>query len=174
ATGAPTAATGATGPTVANSGVGQAINDANAGAAAGNADANRAGSSTADAAALCQSAPTLTDLAAAAAGLEVINYNLTFEGSYFKLHEVFGRLMDLVRTRNGKVRTVGRLVQINSIALSVGDFPKLQASVAMTGYQLPSTISATAGATPAGPAGAPAPTAAPAATTPPQAVAGAR
>ena len=62
----------------------------------------------------------------------------------------------------------GRLLQINSLALDSSEFPDISADIQMTGYSLPDDASATAGASPAAPAGAPAP-AAPASTTTPAA-----
>lgn len=152
ATGA-TSATGATGATQANSGVGQAINDANASADAAGADAQKSADASAED---CSQAPSLTDLAAQAAGLELRTFTFKFKGSFFNLHEVMANLMDLVRTNNGKVKVTGRLLQINTITMGSTDFPDINADIEMTGYSLPDSASATAGATPAAPAGAPA------------------
>ena len=149
---AATGATGATGPTQANTGVGQAINDANAAAGAAGSSAEQSANASAED---CSQAPSLTDLAAQAAGLELRTFTFKFKGSFFNLHEVLSNLMDLVRTNNGKVKVTGRLLQINMITLGSNDFPDISADIEMTGYSLPDDASATAGASPAAPAGAP-------------------
>ncbi|MGB3951951.1 MAG: hypothetical protein WBK99_02230, partial [Solirubrobacterales bacterium] len=128
--------TGATGPTPASSAVGQTIN--NAESAKGEADrrATAGGEQTADPKA-CLESPTLTDLAAVSAGLEVRTYDFRFKGSFFKLHKVFNRLLGMTKRANGKVRVTGRLLQINTINFDASAFPQLDATVQMTGYSLP-------------------------------------
>lgn len=161
-------ASGATGST-ATTGVGQQIDKARDGAAAANGDAERAGSSTD--AETCATAPTATDLAAAGSGLELDSFELIFVGNFFDLHEYFRDIDQLVKNRNGRISSTGRLLQISKIDLKVKKFPYLEASVKMTGYRLPAEVSATAGATPSGPAPA---AAEPAASAPPAAVTGVR
>lgn len=148
-----TGTTGTTGPTQANTGVGQAINNANA--AAGDASTSASRAATADQEQKCATAPTLTDLAAASAGLRLSSFKFKFKGNFFNLHEVIHRLMGMVETRSGKVRVAGRLLQINKVNMTSSSFPDLEADVDMTGYMLPEVTSLTAGATPSGPAGAP-------------------
>lgn len=155
-----TSSTGTTGATQANSGVGQTINDANAGAAGASDAAGAAGATDADVA-KCAAAPTLTDLAAVQAGLELRTYSFKFKGSFFKLHNVMHRLLGMVRVRNGKVSATGRLLQVNKLSFETTSFPDLSADISMTSYMLPSDASVTAGASASGPAGSPAPTAAP-------------
>ncbi|MFY9488595.1 MAG: hypothetical protein WAP35_07880 [Solirubrobacterales bacterium] len=154
-----TSATGATGATEAQSAVGQQVNDANAGAATANSAAAKSDQQSADPED-CLEAPTLTDLAAASAGLKVSTYEFRFKGSFFKLHKVFNRLLGMTKRANGKVRVTGRLLQINTINFDAGSFPDLDATVQMTGYSLPAGTSLTAGATAVAPAGTPAPAAA--------------
>ncbi|MBI5310314.1 MAG: hypothetical protein HZB14_04705, partial [Actinobacteria bacterium] len=81
-----------------------------------------------------------------------------FKGSFFNLHKVMSELLDLVRTNNGRVKVTGRLLQINSVTMGSSDFPDINADIEMTGYSLPDSVSATAGASPTAPAGAPATT----------------
>jgi hypothetical protein len=147
-------ATGAVTPAPAQSSVGKTINKAKAGEATGSNDANRAGSSDASFAAKCASSPSITDLTAVSSGLQLYTYSFTFDGSFFNLHKVFGALLGMVKAKNGHVSVTGRLLQINSIDLSVKAFPRLEATVDMTGYSLPIGTTITAGATASGPAGA--------------------
>lgn len=94
-------------------------------------------SSAADAALSCDAAPTLADLSAQAAGLTSYQYTLSFEGSFFKLENVLGRILDMVRVRNGDVAVHGRLLDIKQMSYSVSEFPMLSASVQLTGYSMP-------------------------------------
>lgn len=160
ATGATAAAatpapTGATGPTQANTGVGQAINDANDAARDSSDQSSRSAAAEQEQAEKCAAAPTLTDLAAASAGLQLTSFKFKFKGSFFDLHKVIHRLMGMVEAREGKVKVAGRLLQINSVNMTSGSFPDLEAEVDMTGYVLPESTSLTAGGTPSGPAGSP-------------------
>jgi hypothetical protein len=108
----------------------------------------------------CASAPTLVDLSAQAAGLDSYKYQLIFSGSYFNLTSLVCDLLAMVKTRNGKVSVTGRLLDVNTITMTVTEFPLLNASVQLTGYSMPLTSgSAGGGATPATgvPAASPAP-----------------
>lgn len=105
----------------------------------------------------CDTSPTLADLSAQAAGLPVYHYTLTFKGSFFDLDTMFGDLLGMVRTHNGKVTVNGRLLDITSINLSLQEFPQLSAAVQMTGYSMPNQAqAATAPTAPIPPAGTPA------------------
>lgn len=151
-------ASGATGTTPgASSAVGDTINKAREGASTASGDAGRASGSNTETS-NCATAPTPTDLAAAGAGLQLDSFDLTFKGSFFKLHKFLENMYDLVENRNGKVKVTGRLFQISGIDFKVDGFPTLEANVKMTGYRLPADVSATAGATPGGPAPASTPT----------------
>jgi hypothetical protein len=136
---APTSSTGGTGST-AKTWVGKDRDKAKAAAAAGNANQAAAANATFD----CSRAPTLTDLSAQKAGLTPISYSLNFKGSFYDLHDVYDRLLALVKVHNAKVKVTGRLLDINSIAMSVTDFPMLTAAVQMTGYRLPDEAAAAA------------------------------
>lgn len=111
----------------------------------------------------CAKSPTLTDISASAAGLKKYDYTFEFKGDFYKLHTVFDGILDMVQTRNGRVKVTGRLLDINSINLAVATFPTLTASVSMTGYSLPDPGSVSAEGAAAAPAGgtAAAPAAAP-------------
>ncbi|MBJ7347041.1 MAG: hypothetical protein JHC87_00555 [Thermoleophilaceae bacterium] len=171
--GGPSGTTGATGSTP-QSFVGKDKQAAENGVAAANGDANRASGTTTDASSGgCAATPTATDLAAVASGLKLDTLSLEFRGNFFNLHDFFDNMYHLVRNRNGKISSTGRLLQISKITMEVDKFPILKASVTMTAYRLPGTISPTAGATPAGPAPTTAPASAPASSsTPPAAITG--
>lgn len=97
------------------------------------AEAKQAAATAAD----CVDAPSLTDVVAQAAGLTTEIYTLTFEGSFYNLRDVYNGLLDLVEVHNGRVSVTGRLLDINTIQMSISEFPVLTASVQLTGYQLP-------------------------------------
>lgn len=169
--GGATGSTGSTGPTQANNalgGLGRAINHAHVAAGTASTDASNAAAASAEQAQAkrCAGAPTLTDLAAASAGLRLSTFSFKFKGNFFNLHEVIHRLMGMVETRGGKVKVAGRLLQINAVNLTSSSFPDLDAQIDMTGYMLPDATSLTAGATPSGPAGAPTSNSTPSATPP--------
>lgn len=120
---------------------------------------NAAAQATArNAAAACAAAPTLADLSAQAAGLTTYKYTLTFKGSFFNLDTMFGDLLGMVKTHNGKVSMTGRLLDIGMINMSVETFPILNASVQMTGYSLPLGAATPAAAAPTPATGVPAAT----------------
>ncbi len=127
-------ATGTTGSTAVSS-VGKNRDKAK-GAVAASDGANTATENAANAAS-CDNSPTLTDIAATTAGLESEAYTFTFKGSFYRLKDVYNGLLDMVKVRNGRVSVSGRLLDINSISMSVASFPELTATVQMTGYKLP-------------------------------------
>jgi hypothetical protein len=88
-------------------------------------------------AASCADSPSLTDITATAAGLQAESYAFTFTGSFYNLKDVYSGLLDMVEVNNGRVKVSGRLLDINSISMSVTTFPQLTAAVNMTGYKLP-------------------------------------
>jgi hypothetical protein len=129
-----TGATGSTGSTAVSS-VGQ-NRDAAQGAVGASDGANTATENAANAVS-CDNSPSLTDIAAGAAGLKSETYTFTFTGSFYRLKDVYNGLLDMVKVRNGRVSVSGRLLDINSISMSVANFPELTATVQMTGYKLP-------------------------------------
>ncbi|MBJ7353680.1 MAG: hypothetical protein JHC98_02550 [Thermoleophilaceae bacterium] len=134
---APTGATGTTGVSgsTAETWVGRDRDKAKNAAAASDG-ANAATEAQANAVS-CEDSPSLTDIAATAAGLQSEAYTFTFTGSFYNLKDVYNGLLDMVTVNNGKVKVTGRLLDINSIAMSVSTFPELNATVQMTGYKLP-------------------------------------
>ncbi|MBJ7457869.1 MAG: hypothetical protein JHD02_01645 [Thermoleophilaceae bacterium] len=130
---APTGASGSTGST-AQTWVGQDRDKAEAAVATN--DAANASTEAAAEAVSCANSPSLTDIAATAAGLSAETYSFTFTGSFYSLKDVYNGLLDMVEVNNGRVKVTGRLLDINSIAMSVTTFPDLTAAVSMTGYKL--------------------------------------
>ncbi|HET7574733.1 MAG TPA: hypothetical protein VFJ99_06430 [Solirubrobacterales bacterium] len=107
------------------------------------------------------------------AGLAVMPYTLTFEGSFFQIADFIEKLDAMVKTQNEKVTVDGRLITVDGFSLSPegeggegskssGSSPSLTASFEVTTYLTPPSQGTTAGASPVGPAEA---TATPAAVT---------
>lgn len=87
------------------------------------------------------------------AGLAVMPYELTFEGSFFKIADFIEGLDNLVKTTNANVAVDGRLITVDSFSLDPGStgFPSLLASFTVTTYLTPPGEGLTGGASPAGP-----------------------
>lgn len=88
------------------------------------------------------------------AGFPTMPFSFTFQGSFFKLSDFFGRLERFIVATNKRVAVSGRLLMIDGIGLGPGGkgFPQIKAGVAATAYLLPSDQGLTAGATPGAPA----------------------
>ncbi len=84
------------------------------------------------------------------AGLAVMPYSLSFQGSFFKVADFIEGLDKLVKTTNAKVAVDGRLITVNGFTLEPGErgFPQLQATFKVTTYLTPPGEGVTAGATP--------------------------
>lgn len=105
-------------------------------------------------------------------GFKQLPFSLGFTGNFFDLYNLFNELTGLaVQNEKGEVQISGRLLTIQGVSLTVSNEssaatsastsktkkssePKLTGTVTATAYSLPSNQSLTAGATPAGPAGA--------------------
>jgi hypothetical protein len=105
------------------------------------------------------------------AGLAVMPYTLTFEGSFFQVADFIEGLDGMVKTQNEKVTVDGRLITVGGFTLSSaegasegagGSSPPLTATFTVTTYLTPPGQGLTAGASPASPTE---PSATPAATT---------
>jgi Tfp pilus assembly protein PilO len=99
------------------------------------------------------------------AGLAVMPYTLTFDGSFFEIADFIKGMDKLVDTKEGTVAVDGRLVTIDGFDLSAApseSFPALEATFTVTTYLTPPSQGATGGATLESP---PASSAAPVATT---------
>jgi Tfp pilus assembly protein PilO len=100
------------------------------------------------------------------AGLAVMPYSLTFDGSFFQIADFIEGLDSMVKTHNGKVNVDGRLVTIGGFSLAAGgeeggSSSALTATFTVTTYLTPPGQGLTAGAS----AGSPTATATPAAAT---------
>lgn len=99
------------------------------------------------------------------AGLAVMPYDVTFEGSFFNVADFIKGLDELVETKNEKVTVDGRLVTIDGFSLEAAPnkgFPQLDASFSLTTYLTSPGEGTTGGASPSA---APATEATPAAQT---------
>jgi Tfp pilus assembly protein PilO len=89
------------------------------------------------------------------AGLGVMPYTLSFEGSFFQIADFIRGLDSLVKTKSSQVSVDGRLVTIDGFSLAPaedGGSTYLEASFEVTTYLTPPEQGVTAGATPAAPA----------------------
>lgn len=99
------------------------------------------------------------------AGLGVMPYTLTFDGSFFEIADFIKGIDSLVNTKDGRVMVDGRLMTVDGFALKGAPnkgFPDLEATFNVTTYLTPPSQGVTGGATPTSPEEA---TATPAATT---------
>lgn len=99
------------------------------------------------------------------AGLAVMPYTLTFDGSFFEVADFIEGLDSLVATQKEEVAVDGRLLTVNGFSLQAApkaEFPELQATFSVTTYLMPPGEGITGGASPESPSTA---EAAPVATT---------
>lgn len=96
------------------------------------------------------------------AGFPIMPFAFTFQGSYFDLQKMLSRLYGFVRIDGRKVAVNGRLLTIDGLALlpNRGDLSHITATVAATGYLLPSDEGVITDATAQSPSGAATPAAA--------------
>lgn len=88
------------------------------------------------------------------AGLAVMPYTLTFNGSFFKVSDFIAEVDKLVKTTNADVAVDGRLVTLDAFTLKADPelgFPMLEASFGVTTYLTPPGEGVTGGATPTSP-----------------------
>jgi len=88
------------------------------------------------------------------AGLAVMPYTLSFNGSFFRLADFIHGLDSLVETKNAEVEVTGRLITISGFSLKPDQnkgFPYLEASFSVVTYLVPPQQGVTAGATPSSP-----------------------
>jgi Tfp pilus assembly protein PilO len=121
-----------------------------------------------------EAAASLMPLGAAIgpAGLAVMPYTLTFNGSFFQIADFIKGLDAMVKSHNEGVAVKGRLVTVNNFSLGTGESSEpgepssggssLTATFSVTTYLTPPDQGITAGASPVGPEES---TATPAATT---------
>lgn len=85
------------------------------------------------------------------AGLGVMPYTLTFDGSFFQVADFIKGLDSLVKTQSEKVTVDGRLLTVNGFSLQAAPktgFPALQATFSVTTYLTPPGEGLTGGASP--------------------------
>lgn len=88
------------------------------------------------------------------AGLAVMPYTLTFDGSFFKIADFIKGLDAAVATQNEEVAVDGRLLTVNGFSLQAApkaEFPALQANFSVTAYLTPPGEGVTGGASPESP-----------------------
>jgi Tfp pilus assembly protein PilO len=89
------------------------------------------------------------------AGLAVMPYNLSFSGDFFQIADFVKEIDSMVHTGGRAVTVDGRLMTLDSFALSADatvGFPRLNASFSVTAYLTPPAQGLTAGASPGAPA----------------------
>jgi hypothetical protein len=88
------------------------------------------------------------------AGFPLMQLDMKFQGSFFKMADFVHQVKALVDKRNRRLRVSGRLISIDGIAFGEGKggFPHVKANIAATTYLVPSGQGLLAGATAEGPA----------------------
>jgi Pilus assembly protein, PilO len=88
-----------------------------------------------------------------AAGLPVMPFSFTFDGSFFKLSDFMSRMERFIYQQNKVLNVSGRLLTIDSLKLGAGPsgFPRMTAEVGATAYLAPENEGVTGGATPTTP-----------------------
>lgn len=87
------------------------------------------------------------------AGLAVMPYTLTFQGSFFEIADFIEGLDSLVETTNEEAVVDGRLITVDGFSLTEDpdlSFPELRASFTVTTYLTPPGQGLTGGASPIG------------------------
>jgi hypothetical protein len=90
----------------------------------------------------------------AATGLDAIPVELTFDGRFFALADLFHSLQHFVRMADGRLQVHGRLIRVDKFSFDSGSFPNITAHINATIYAAPADEGPTGGASPAGPQGA--------------------
>jgi Tfp pilus assembly protein PilO len=95
--------------------------------------------------------------AAATTGNEVLDeipVELTFDGRFFALSDMFRAVQDFVDVADGRLEVHGRLIRIDEFSFDSSSFPNITAQISATIYAAPADEGPTGGATPVGPPGA--------------------
>lgn len=87
-------------------------------------------------------------------GLDEIPVELTFDGRFFALSDLFRSVQRFVRLADGRLDIHGRLIRVDSFSFDSGSFPNITALIKATVYAAPADEGPTGGATPVGPPGA--------------------
>ena len=86
--------------------------------------------------------------------LDEIPVELTFDGRFFALSDLFKTVQEFVQVADGRLDVHGRLIRIDKFSFDSGSFPNITAQISATIYAAPADEGATGGATPVGPPGA--------------------
>jgi Tfp pilus assembly protein PilO len=95
--------------------------------------------------------------AAGAAGNEVLDeipVELTFDGRFFALSDLFRSVQHFVQVADDRLEVHGRLIRIDEFSFDSSSFPSITAQISATIYAAPAGEGPTGGATPVGPPGA--------------------
>lgn len=87
-------------------------------------------------------------------GLDEIPVELTFDGRFFALSDLFRSLQRFVQLADGRLEVHGRLIRIDEFSFDSAAFPSITAQISATVYAAPAGEGPTGGATPVGPPGA--------------------
>ena len=95
--------------------------------------------------------------AAAPSGTEVLDeipVELTFDGRFFALSDLFRTVQHFVQVADGRLDVHGRLIRVDEFSFDSSAFPNITAQISATIYAAPAGEGPTGGATPVGPPGA--------------------
>jgi type II secretory pathway component PulM len=88
------------------------------------------------------------------AGLDQIPVELTFDGRFFALSDLFRSVQKFVEVADGKLEVHGRLIRIDEFSFDSASFPSITAQIRATIFAAPADEGPTGGASPVGPPGA--------------------
>lgn len=86
--------------------------------------------------------------------LDQIPVELTFDGRFFALADMFHSMQQFVQVADDRLEVDGRLIRIDEFSFDSAEFPKITAQISATIYAAPAGEDPTGGATPVGPPGA--------------------
>jgi len=89
-----------------------------------------------------------------AAVLDEIPVELTFDGRFFALSDLFRSIHEFVQVADDRLDVHGRLIRIDEFSFDSASFPSITAQISATIYAAPADEGPTGGATPVGPPGA--------------------
>jgi len=87
-------------------------------------------------------------------GLDQIPVELTFDGRFFALSDLFRSIQRFVEVAGDRLEVRGRLIRIDKFSFDSASFPNITAQISATIYAAPANEGLTGGATPVGPRGA--------------------
>jgi Tfp pilus assembly protein PilO len=97
---------------------------------------------------------TATSTSPEATGLDEIPVELTFDGRFFALADMFHSIQQFVQIADNHLEVHGRLIRIDEFSFDSAEFPNITAQISATIYAAPADEGPTGGATPVGPPGA--------------------